>query len=45
MNTTRFTLEELEALLPRIEGKAGQRARVEEVKLAIARLKAEAANG
>ena len=44
MNTTRFTLAELEALLPRLEGKAGQRRRIDEIKLAIARLKAEGAN-
>ena len=45
MNTTRYTLAELEAMLPRLQGKVGQKARIEEMKLAIARLKAEAANG
>lgn len=43
--TTRYTVAELEALLAKVEGLAGQRARVEAIKLAIARLKAEESNG
>jgi hypothetical protein len=43
VSTTKYTLEELEALLPRIEGMPGQKARSEAMKRTIDRMKAERA--